>query len=135
MKQAEQILKELGIRVTPVRLLVLREIIAHDHTFTLADMERRLNTLDRSSIFRALTLLVEHQVLHEVDNGSGSKLFCLCACTHKQHHIPHLHFTCTVCHETYCIKDIDVSAIPHPEGYEVHEVNLVMKGVCPKCRS
>ena len=134
MKQEEQILNESGIRPTAIRLMILREIIAYDRAFTLADMEQRMPTLDRSTLFRTLILFVEHRLLHEVDNGSGSKLFCRCECNHKHHHAPHIHFTCTACNETYCIKDIDVAGIPHPEGYEVEQINLVMKGLCPRCR-
>ncbi len=134
MSREEQILTEAGIRPTAIRTLLLREIITYDHTFTLADMEERMMTLDRSTLFRTLMLFVERKLLHEVDNGSGSKLFCRCECNHKHHHTPHIHFTCTACHETFCIKDIDVSKLPHPEGYEVESINLVMKGFCPKCK-
>ena len=134
MDQAEQILTEAGIRHTAIRLMVLREIIAYDHTFTLAEMEQRMATIDRSTLFRTLMLFVERKVLHDIDNGSGSKLFCRCECTHRHHHTPHIHFTCTVCNETFCIKDIDLSALPVPVDYEVEEVSLVMKGLCPKCK-
>ena len=134
MNQEEQILIDAGIRPTAIRVLLLREIIMYDHTFTLAEMEKRMATFDRSTLFRTLMIFVEHKLLHEVDNGSGSKLFCRCECNHEHHHAPHIHFTCTVCHETFCIKDIDVSGLPHPEGYEVESINLVMKGLCPKCR-
>ena len=134
MSQAEQILTELGIRPTAIRLMVLRDIIEYDRTFTLADMEQRMVTLDRSTLFRTLMLFVEHKLLHEVDNGSGSRLFCRCECHHKHHHTPHIHFTCTACNETFCIKDIDTSVLPLPANYEVTEVSLVMKGLCPKCK-
>ena len=133
MNQAEHILQESGIRPTAIRLMVLREIIAYDHTFTLADMEHRMETLDRSTLFRTLMLFVEHKLLHESDNGNGSKLFCRCECAHGHHHTPHVHFTCTSCGETFCIKDIDVPRISYPEGYEVEEVNVVVKGICPRC--
>lgn len=134
MTHEEHILTDSGIRPTAIRLMVLRELIRYGHAVTLADMEQRLPTLDRSTLFRTLTLFVKHQLLHEADNGSGSKLFCLCECHHKHHHTPHVHFTCTTCHETYCIREIDVSMLPKPEGYEVEEVSLVMKGTCPKCK-
>lgn len=133
MNREEQILIESGIRPTAIRQLVLKEIIEYNRTFTLADMEKHMLTLDRSTLFRTLMLFVEHKLLHEVDNGSGSKLFCRCECDHKHHHTPHIHFTCAVCNETYCIKDIDLACIPHPEGYEVNEINIVMKGLCPTC--
>lgn len=134
MTHEEHILTHSGIRPTAIRLMVLKELIRYGHAVTLADMEQRLPTLDRSTLFRTLTLFVKHQLLHETDNGCGSKLFCLCECHHKHHHTPHVHFTCTTCHETYCIKEIDISMLPKPEGYEVEEINLVMKGVCPKCK-
>ena len=134
MNQAEHILQESGIRPTAIRLMVLKEIIEHDRAFTLADMEHRMVTIDRSTLFRTLMLFVEHKLLHEIDNGSGSKLFCRCDCHHHHHHTPHIHFTCTSCGETFCIKDIDMAVIPHPAGYEVNEINLVMKGLCPKCK-
>ena len=135
MKTEEQILRKAGIRVTAIRLMVLRDIIEYNHAFTLSDMEQRLDTLDRSTLFRTLMVFVEHRLLHEVDNGSGSKLYCRCECNHNHHHhTPHIHFTCTACNETFCIKDIDVAGISHPEGYEVKEISLVMKGLCPRCR-
>jgi Fur family ferric uptake transcriptional regulator len=116
--------------------MVLREIIEYKRTFTLADMEQRMVTLDRSTLFRTLMLFVERKLLYETDNGSGSKLFCRRECHHNDYdHTPHIHFACTACGETYCIKDIDMTSIPHPEGYEVEEINIVMKGLCPKCRS
>ena len=134
MEREEQILIGAGIRPTAIRQMVLKDIIGYQHAFTLADMEQRLATLDRSTLFRTLTLFVHHKLLHETDNGSGSNLYCRCECGHKHHHIPHLHFICTACHETSCIKDIDLSTLPHPKGYEVEEINLIMKGLCPKCK-
>lgn len=134
MKQEEHILSEAGIRPTAIRQMVFKEVKGYGHAFTLSDMEQRLATLDRSTLFRTLTLFVKHKLLHEADNGYGSKLYCLCECRHEHHHTPHLHFICTSCHDTFCIKDIDLSALPHPKGYEVEEVNLIMRGLCPKCK-
>ena len=133
MKQAEHTLSVSGIRPTAIRQMVLKEIATCQHAFTLADMEEKFTTLDRSTLFRTLTLFVKHKLLHEADNGNGSKLYCLREQA-QQEHAPHIHFTCTACHETYCIKNIDLSSLPKPEGYEVEEINLVMKGLCPRCK-
>lgn len=132
MTHEEEILSRAGVRPTAIRVLVLREIEALDHTFTLAQMEERLDTLDRSTLFRTLSLFRENHILHEVDNGSGSMLYCKCAC--YPIHTSHIHFTCTVCGRTFCIKDIDGAQIPRPVGFDVEEINCVMKGVCPECK-
>jgi Fur family ferric uptake transcriptional regulator len=72
MDQAEQILTEAGIRPTAIRLVVLREIIAYAHTFTLAEMEQRIGTIDHSTLFRTLMLFAERKIGNAIDNGSGS---------------------------------------------------------------
>lgn len=133
IKEAEQLLTEAHIHLTAIRITILREIMQLDHTFTLADMEERMDTIDKSTLFRTLTLFLQHKLLHEVDNGSGSKLYCRCVCNSKQHH-SHIHFTCTECGQTFCIKDIDSSQIPCPRNFEVEEINCVMKGLCPECK-
>lgn len=131
MEQIENILADAGVKPTAIRIMVMQEIIAYNHPFTLADMEERLCTVDKSTLFRTLTLFLEHKLLHDVDNGSGSKIYCRCECAPI--HTSHIHFTCTVCGQTYCIKDIDTSIVPHPKGFLVNEMNCVMKGLCPAC--
>lgn len=133
IEEAEKLLKEAHVHLTAIRVAVLREIMQLDHTFTLADMEERMDTMDTSTLFRTLTLFLQHKLLHEVDNGSGSKLYCRCVCNSRQHH-SHIHFTCTACGQTFCIKDIDSSQIPYPKNFEVEEINCVMKGLCPICK-
>ena len=131
MKNIEDTLAQAGVKPTAIRIMVMKEIVAYGGPFTLADMEDRLDTVDRSTIFRTLTLFLEHDILHEVDNGSGSKMYCRCECAPV--HYSHLHFTCIACGRTFCIKEIDTSTIPHPRGFVVREVNFVMKGLCPEC--
>lgn len=131
MEHIENILTEADIKPTAIRIMVMKEIIDYNRPFTLADMENRINTMDKSTLFRTLTLFLEHKILHDVDNGNGSKIYCRCECAPI--HTSHIHFTCTSCGETFCIKDIDISNIPHPKGFIVNEMNYVMKGLCPKC--
>ncbi len=131
MEQIENMLAGAGIKPTAIRIMVMREIIAYNHPFTLADMEGRLATVDKSTLFRTLTLFLERKLLHDVDNGSGSRIYCKCECASM--HTSHIHFTCTLCGQTFCIKDIDTSIVPHPEGFVVKESSLVMKGLCPEC--
>ena len=109
----------------------MREIMAHNHSFTLANMEDWLTTVDKSTLFRTLTLFRERKLLHDVDNGSGSRVYCRCECAPM--HASHIHFTCSTCGQTFCIRDIDASVVPHPEGFVVRESSIVLKGLCPEC--
>lgn len=130
----EQILSQEGIRVTAVRLLVLRAVYNQlEGAFSLQDVVRMLETADPSSVFRALTLFAEKGLLHLIDDGSGVQKYCLCRCADHHHHLGHIHFTCTVCHRTVCLTEVPIPAVPVPQGFEVEESEYIIKGICPNC--
>ena len=70
----EQVLDNAGIRLTANRLLIWRQV-RHGFTdaFSLADVEEMLPTVDRSTLFRTLTLLADSHLLHDIDDGSGAQ--------------------------------------------------------------
>lgn len=129
----EKRLRDAGVRVTSVRLLVYKTVYEGLHNaFSLQDVMELLPHADNSSVFRALSLFADHHLLHLIDDGTGMQKYCVCRCgTFKCHHV---HFTCTECHETICLKDVKIPAVDVPEGYVVEEAEFVVKGLCPKCR-
>ena len=130
----EHILEEAGIRVTAVRLLVLKAIYTQiKGAFSLHDVVDVLHNADNSSVFRALTLFAEKSLLHPIDDGSGMQKYCLCRCADHEHCIGHVHITCVMCHHTICMEEVPIPSVPIPEGYEIHESEYVIKGLCPKC--
>lgn len=134
-RKYEQILSEAGIRVTAVRLLVLKVI--HERmrgdAFSLQDMMNEMVTADNSSVFRALTLFAEKRLLHTIDDGSGMQKYCLCSCPNHDHRHGHVHFTCTLCQRTMCLTDMPIPQISLPDGFEVQDVEFIVKGICPRC--
>ena len=133
MHGAEEEIQGHGIRPTAIRLLVWRAVEKLDRPFCLYDIEAEIPTLDRSSIFRALLLFAEHHMLHEIDDGSGSCKYCICRCEDKEHHIQHVHFSCTRCGKTFCITEQIIPQVSLPEGFLAEEAEYVIKGLCPKC--
>lgn len=103
----------------------------HD-AFSLQDVMAKLPYADNSSVFRALTLFAEHHLLHLIDDGSGMQKYCVCRCGEFKCH--HAHLTCTVCHETICLKDTLLPTLNILDGYLVQEAEYVIKVICPKCR-
>lgn len=129
------LLAQREIKPTAIRLLVLKAMDAVDYAVSLSDLEGLLQTVDKSSIFRAITLFHARRLVHSIDDGSGSVKYALCAedCMCE---IPdlHAHFSCEHCGRTFCIEQLPVPAVRLPEGFELHSVNFVMKGLCDKCR-
>ena len=58
MDDVEKILAGAGIRPTAIRIMVMKEIITMGYAFTLTEMEERLDTVDKSTLFRTLTLFI-----------------------------------------------------------------------------
>jgi Fur family ferric uptake transcriptional regulator len=135
MKTAcEERLLHRGVKPTAIRLLVLREMLSLDHAFSLAELEARLDTVDKSTLSRVLNLFRQQRLIHSIDDGSGSAKYALCShdcqCILDQQHV---HFHCTECDETSCLEDISAPVIALPDNYQVDSVNYVLKGVCVKC--
>lgn len=131
----EQTLDNAGLRVTAVRLMIWREVRhGFNDAFSLADLEERLPTVDRSTLFRTLALLTEAHLLHEIDDGSGSQKYCVCHLDDTRHCEGHVHLTCRVCHRTFCLSNVRIPPVALPDGFVTEETEYVVKGVCKNCR-
>lgn len=126
--------QEHEVRPTAMRLLVYRTLMQSRYAMSLKELEEKLVTAERSTIFRSLSLLLEHHLLHAIEDGSGSTRYEVCTgrhrCTLKDQHI---HFFCERCQRTFCLHDIHVPDIALPEGFYAHTVNFMIKGFCPQC--
>ena len=130
----EQTLRKAGIRVTAVRLLIWRTIHREfTGIFNLADLEEALPTVDKSTLFRTLNLFSDSHLLDEIDDGSGSQKYCQRNADDPLSEVRHIHFSCRICHRTVCLTNIPLPEVTLPEGFEVDNVEYVVKGVCPKC--
>lgn len=135
-KESNDIIAKAAIRPTSIRILVYKAISELEDTFSLADLEDQLPTIDKSSIFRALTLFHKHHLIHSIDDGSGFMKYCLChnhgSCQKEE---VHAHFYCEICNKTFCLDSYAIPDIVTPEAFIIKEVNFVIKGICAKCAS
>ncbi|MCR4852637.1 MAG: transcriptional repressor [Prevotella sp.] len=130
----EQALVNAGIRVTAVRMLIWRKVRhGFSDAFNLADLEAALPTVDRSTLFRMLTLLTDAHLLHEIDDGSGTHKYCVCHLDDTRNCQGHVHLTCRICHRTSCLTNVRIPSVPLPQGFVWEETEYVVKGVCADC--
>lgn len=134
MDSPQKTLEGRGIRPTPNRILVVRALAAAPAPLSLADLETALDTVDRSAIFRTLNLFRSADLVHAIDDGTGSTKYELCRASHScsPTHL-HAHFHCSRCGSTVCLNDVPIPAVSLPEGYEPHAANFVVTGLCPRC--
>lgn len=125
-------LEKHGIKPTAVRILIWQTVSQQTETFTLYDMQMIMPYMDRSSIFRTLRLFSGHKLLHEIDDGSGQKKYCVCRC-HDKKHSKHIHFYCNKCKKTYCLEDHFIPDINLPSNFIVQDADFIIKGICNRC--
>lgn len=133
-QQPIELLTQRGIRPTALRLLILRTMLASDHAVSMAELEVTLDTVDKSTIFRTVTLFLEHRLAHSIDDGSGTLKYAVCAnsCECAVEDL-HTHFYCERCHRTFCFEAIHVPVVELPAGFTLQSVNYVLKGLCAEC--
>lgn len=130
----ETILKHAGIRPTANRILVLREFQSVDSPMSLMDLESRLDTLDKSSIFRVIMLFAERGIIRGVEDGRGVTRYEPVKHDERgDENEMHAHFFCENCGKTVCFHGIPAPLPELPEGYSLSTVNFMMKGSCPAC--
>lgn len=132
----EQIFTEHGVRLTATRQLVYDALYNARHPMGLRELEDILLTVDRSTIFRALTLFQDHHMVHAILDGAGNTRYELC---HSRHHHTdddlHPHFYCECCHRTICLHHYSIPQLQMPGGFTVHSINYMIHGLCPECAS
>ncbi len=123
-----------GIKPTANRLLIVKALASQHHPVSVKDLEDSLLTLDKSSIFRVLTLFREHHLVHAIETGEGIVKYELCQSHNEEEDDDeHVHFYCERCHRTICLHDIPVPQIPVPEGYRAEGINVLVRGICERC--
>lgn len=134
MQQIAEILEKKGINPTPIRMLVYKCLKDSQNPLSLTDIETRLDTVDKSSVSRALNIFKEHNVLHSFNDGSGSVKYEICHNENFDDHADrHVHFRCIACGTTICLTSSKVPEVELPAGYEVIDINYVISGICPEC--
>ena len=123
-----------GVKPTSMRVWVYRELEKSLHPLSLRELEEKMLTADRSTIFRTLTLLLQHHLVHGIEDGSGALKYEVChgheECTLEDQHT---HFYCEKCHRTYCLRDTHIPHVELPEGFVASTVNYMIKGTCAAC--
>ncbi len=134
MKDAAEIMERKGVKPTSNRILVLNALLQAAHPVSLSELDAIIQTMDRSSIFRALGVFLGADIVHGIEDGSGSLKYEVC---HAGEHCSiadmHVHFHCEECRTTFCFESLPVPGVSLPAGFAAHSVNYMVKGLCPKC--
>lgn len=129
-----ELLQRHGIKPTSNRIVVVKALGAAAVPLSMTELENKILTIDKSGIFRCLTLFREHHLVHLVEDGEGGMKYELRRSgDHDDDDDMHVHFFCEQCKRLTCLYDTPVPQTNAPAGSLLHSVNLTMRGICADC--
>ena len=129
-----ELLEHHGVKPTANRLVIARELSAAGRPLSMTELEDRLETIDKSNIFRCLQAFREAHLVHVLEDTGGGARYELCHSRHDhQDDDLHVHFFCENCHRTFCLEDTRIPTVPVPEGFSPSSASYLLKGLCPDC--
>lgn len=134
-KNCAELLEQHGVKPTANRLLVAGVLAGAAHPLSLKEIEESVETIDKSGVFRTLTVFREHHLIHVIEGAENGVRYELCHNhSDESDDDQHLHFYCENCKKTFCLET-PIPDVSLPEGFEAHCGNYMIKGICPKCRT
>lgn len=138
MKQTQAEVVNLGLKVTPQRLAILKFLKGHPTHPTAENVHHELlkkyPSMSLTTVYKNLLRLVETGKIKELDIEPNKKRFDICT-------DPHSHFYCRICGNVYdVIYDASSSADnwqskKNVDGHHVDTNGIHLIGVCKYCEA
>lgn len=134
-KSSHDILKDLKLSVTDVRIALIETFLKSKKPLTIVDIKERLDLdVNESTLYRNLQKLVEKQFLQMPPSLDGfTRYEKLQGHSHHHHHI-----ICLKCNTTSCLDSCVVNSMFKDEvdkkGFKLVSHSLELFGLCEKCQ-
>ena len=133
MNNCTNLLKEYDLKVTPQRVAIVEELFKNGH-MNIDDLYKKLlskfPSVSLATIYKNINAMVEKVFLSEVKIPNSKSVYELVKAEHA-------HLVCSCCGN---IEDImlDPSSIINEVStlstFKIDSTNIVLSGICPKCK-
>jgi Fe2+ or Zn2+ uptake regulation protein len=91
------------------------------------EVSKVIPTLSKTTVYNTLSLFVDAKILRELGIEENTQRYDRILTDHG-------HFKCSRCDEIYDFA-VDVGKLQSEElkGFQTKEINIYIKGLCPKC--
>ena len=128
------LMQQHGIRPTANRIIVAKTLAEAGRPLTMGELEDHIGSIDKSSIFRTLTVFKEQHLVHVLEDSEGTRYELCHSHDHAINNDMHVHFHCESCGSTLCLEDLPIPKMHLPDGYEMQSASFIINGRCPKCK-
>ena len=132
MNELKTILEKNNIRLSHQRLLILDYLVVnHNHPSAeeiYTDLKKVDPVISQATVYNTLNILVDKKIIRELDFNMVSKHYEFSRQSHG-------HFICENCNSIIDFN-LEDQEIPNDlEGYDVHTVEILYRGLCPQCKN
>lgn len=132
--QAMRRLEEAGYRSGAARRLVVELLAEQSCALTALEIDRRLDSVGRASVYRTLDQLEQLHLVQRVEIGGDAAGYE--RIDNDEHHH---HLVCEGCGRLVPFSDRSleraIAAISRESEFEVAAHDVVLRGRCPACRA
>jgi Fe2+ or Zn2+ uptake regulation protein len=130
-------LRQRGRRITRQRRLIWETLVAEPDSHLSADdlvarVREHLPTVDPSTVYRTLDLLVREGLVRRTDLGADRAFY------EPAHDHPHHHVVCERCGGVVHLHDEQIGdvrkRVEQASGYVLSRNDMSFYGLCPACR-
>jgi Fur family transcriptional regulator, ferric uptake regulator len=137
LQKFQNYIHQRGLRRTPEREEILREIFALHHHFDVDELYFLLrgkgSKVSKASIYRTLPLFIDCGLIREVDFSDGHWHY-----EHIYGHAHHNHLRCLGCGEIHEFEEPALKPVEDQLAQRYHYLikghRLQVEGYCPACR-
>ncbi len=135
LQEIRTLLRSAGLRSTPARIQVLKELRRAKAPMTHAELAEKLVPLgfDKATVFRNLSDLTEAEILHRAELGDHVWRFEM-RNPDDAHAGSHPHFVCVDCGNVTCLDEMEFTAASRQRSAEIARITeILIKGHCSTC--
>lgn len=132
-----QIIQSAKLSITPLRKMIIEEMLNINSPTTAIDLMKRINSLglkpNKTSLYRQLDTLIEKKIIQKVSLESHIDHFEV----RKSHHH---HLVCQECDKIECLESSNLEKAIHDleddlskKGMQILEHRFSLKGICKQC--
>lgn len=136
VQEIDILLKRNQLSVTESRKKILELFLQSKGALAHADIEKKTGEkFDRVTVYRTLQVFLEKGIIHTIPSSDNAVRYALCKdeCSEGHHHDDHVHFICARCGTVTCLDDVHIPALKLPAGFQVHDCQMVVNGICRDC--
>jgi Fur family ferric uptake transcriptional regulator len=131
--KAADVLKKNKIKRTSCREGIVEVVMQANKALSEQEIKDQLQgNYDRTTFYRSFKTLEEHRIIHKIVVDNQLVKYALGYAVYNGEE--HAHFFCIECEEVKCLSEVPVNNYPLPSGYSDIETDVMIKGICKKCK-